>query len=65
MLDYVFEIKINYFKPVINGTLECRSKVINKGKTIACLESEILNKERLVAKACGTFAIFDSDKTKQ
>lgn len=52
------ETKITYFKAVRNGTLECRSKVINKGKTIASLESEILNDGKLVAKAYGTFSVF-------
>ena len=52
------EIKITYFKAVRGGTLECRSTVVNKGKTIASLESEILNEGRLVAKAYGTYSIF-------
>ena len=56
------EIKISYFKPVRTGTLECKSMVINKGRTIASLESEILNDGKLVAKAHGTFSIFGPDK---
>ncbi len=52
------EIKITYFKAVRNGTLECRSQVVNKGKTIVSLESEILNGGNLVAKAYGTYSIF-------
>lgn len=56
------EIKIGYFKPVRTGTLECKSIVVNKGKTIASLESEILNDGRLVSKAYGTFSIFRPDK---
>jgi len=53
------EIKITYFKAVRSGSLECRSEVVNKGKTIASLESEILNDGILVAKAYGTFSIFE------
>lgn len=52
------EIKITYFKPVRDGSLECRSEVVNKGKTIASLESEISNGGKLVAKAYGSFSIF-------
>lgn len=52
------EIKISYFKPVSSGQLTCKSAVINKGKRIASLESEIWNEGKLVAKASGSFAIF-------
>ena len=56
------EIKINYFKPVRKGTIECRSKIINRGKTVATLESEIFNHSILVAKASGSFSIFTPGK---
>lgn len=52
------EVKINYFKPVKEGVLICNTKVIHKGRSISVLESEIINKEKLVAKAFGTFSIF-------
>ena len=52
------EIKISYFKPVREGTVICDTKVIHKGKTIGVLESEIINGEKLVAKANGTYSIF-------
>jgi len=52
------EVKITYFKAVRTGSLTCRSTVVNKGKTIASLESEIMNDGRLVAKAYGSFSIF-------
>lgn len=51
------EIKINYFRPVLEGRLECRSLVIHRGKTTAALESTLRAGEQLVAKATGTFAI--------
>ena len=56
------EIKINYFKPVQNGTLECSTQLLHKGKTVASLESEILSNDELVAKASGTYAIFRPQK---
>ena len=52
------EVKIAYFKPVNNGDLICKTKVIHKGRSISALESEIINNEKLVAKASGTFSIF-------
>ncbi len=52
------EIKISYFKAVTAGILECKTTVINKGKRVASLESEVWNEGQLVAKASGSFAIF-------
>lgn len=52
------EIKINYFAPVFEGRLTCQSRVLNRGKTVANLESELWLDERVVARANGNFAIF-------
>ncbi|HEY5476078.1 MAG TPA: PaaI family thioesterase [Tepidiformaceae bacterium] len=52
------EITIAYFVAVRSGRLVCRSRVINKAKRVATLESEIRQGDTLVAKALGTFAIF-------
>ncbi len=52
------EVKISYFKPVKEGVLICNTKVIHKGRSISALESEIINNEKIVAKASGTFSIF-------
>lgn len=52
------EIKISYFKYVVEGALECTSTVVNKGKAICSLEADIRQGETLVAKASGTFSIF-------
>jgi len=51
------EVKIVYIAPVQSGVVECESKVINKGRRVAVLESEVRSGDRLVAKALGTFAI--------
>jgi acyl-coenzyme A thioesterase PaaI-like protein len=42
--------------------LKCSTALINKGKTLACLESEVDNNGILVAKASGSYSIF-SPKT--
>jgi len=52
------EIKINYFKAVGDGQLHCKTKMINRGKRMANLESEVFQDDVLVAKANGNFAIF-------
>ncbi|MCK9517402.1 MAG: PaaI family thioesterase [Dehalococcoidia bacterium] len=52
------EIKMVYIAPVVEGVVDCETRLISKGRRIAVLESELRNGERLVAKALGTFAIF-------
>ena len=52
------EIKINYYKPVKAGVITCVTDVINKGKSVANLESLIYCGDTLVAKANGNYSIF-------
>ena len=52
------EIKINYFKPIATGHLVCNTQVVNRGKTVANLESRIYLEKVLVAQANGNYAIF-------
>lgn len=52
------EIKVMYFKAVKGGKLVCDTKILNQGKKVAFMESEIMNDGTLVAKASGTFAVF-------
>ena len=52
------EVKINYFKPVAAGELNCVTEIVNRGKTVANLESSIYQADTLVAKANGNYAIF-------
>ena len=56
------EVKINYIKPVKTGSVTCDTKVINKGKKVAVLESELFNDGVLVAKALRTYSIFIVNK---
>ncbi len=49
---------ISYFRGVTGGTLTCTTKVTNKGRSVATLESEIWNDDRLAATAHGQFSIF-------
>lgn len=52
------EIKINFFRPVSGGALECTSTLVNRGRTVANLESRITREGVLVAVANGNFAVF-------
>ncbi|MEZ4525565.1 MAG: PaaI family thioesterase [Desulfobacterales bacterium] len=52
------EFKINFFKPATGDMLICRSKVINRGKTVIVSESEVFSvsgsQEKMVSKATVT-----------
>lgn len=56
------EMKISYFKPVLDGALECSTQLLHKGKNVASLESEIFSNDKLVAKASGTYSISRPEK---
>ena len=55
------EAKIVYFKAVKSGTLTCDTRVIHKSKRIAALESEITHGGALIAKAIGTWSIYEAN----
>ncbi len=52
------EIKISYFRPVQEGRLRCMTQLVNRGRTIANLESRVYRDTTLVAQANGNYAIF-------
>jgi acyl-CoA thioesterase len=52
------EVKINYFKPVASGLITCITEVVNRGRTIANLQSRVFSGETLVAQANGNYSIF-------
>lgn len=52
------EVKINYFKPVSSGRIVCKTELLNRGKTVANLESRLFSGDVLVAQANGNYAIF-------
>lgn len=56
------EIKINYFKPVATGQITCTTELVNRGKTVANLESRVFSGEALVAQANGNYSIFTPRK---
>lgn len=52
------EVKINYFKPVSSGLISCITELVNRGKTVANLQSRVFSGETLVAQANGNYSIF-------
>jgi len=52
------EVKIAYFRAVEEGRLACETRVIDRRRHIAVLESEVWSGGELVAKALGTFYIY-------
>ncbi len=52
------ELKINYFRPVQFGTVRASGRCVQKTRSLAYAEGDILNDEgKLVARATGTFFI--------
>lgn len=56
------ELKITYLYPAGHDDIFCSSIVLKKGKRIAMLESEIFSGCRMIAKATGSFAVFNASK---
>lgn len=52
------EMKVAYFQPATDGTLNCTAEVVHRSKRLGYLESEVKNGDRLLAKASATFSIF-------
>ncbi|MFO8101038.1 MAG: PaaI family thioesterase [Dehalococcoidia bacterium] len=51
------ELKINYFRPVVEGKMVCEARVVNKSNNLSTVEGEVTNDGRLIAKALGTYFI--------
>ena len=51
------ECKINYVRGVSEGEVLCIAKVLHAGRRTLVVEAEVVQGEKLVAKAQGTFAV--------
>ena len=51
------ECKINYIRAVSDGEVLCIAKVIHPGRRTLVVEADVLQDDKLVAKAQGTFAV--------
>jgi acyl-CoA thioesterase len=53
------EMKVSYFEAVSSGALDCTAQVVHRSRRLGHVEAEVKNGDRLVAKASGTFSIFE------
>ncbi|MEG5265142.1 PaaI family thioesterase [Pseudomonas sp. JDS28PS106] len=51
------ECKINYVRGVSDGEVTCTAKVLHAGRRTLVVEAEVVQGDKLVAKAQGTFAV--------
>jgi uncharacterized protein (TIGR00369 family) len=51
------ECKINYVRGVADGEVLCIAKVLHAGRRTLVVEAEVVQGDKLVAKAQGTFAV--------
>ena len=51
------ECKINYMRGVDEGEVLCIARVLHAGRRTLVVEAEVLQGDRLIAKAQGTFAV--------
>ena len=51
------ECKINYLRSVSDGDVLCIAKVIHPGRRTFVVEADVMQGDKLVAKAQGTFAV--------
>lgn len=50
------ECKINYLRAVGEGEVLCQARVLHAGRRTLMVEAEVLQDDKLIAKATGTFA---------
>lgn len=52
------EIKINYLQSIRSGRVICETTLLQKGRSVAYLESELSHDGETVARASGSYSIF-------
>lgn len=57
-ISATIEIKITYLRPASATDLVCHTQVLKRGRRIVMLESEVFAHEKCIAKASGSFAVF-------
>jgi len=51
------ECKINYLRAVSEGDVLCTARVLHAGRRTLVVEADVVQSDKLVAKAQGTFAV--------
>ena len=52
------ELKISYFQAVPTGTVVCETSLLQKGHSVAYLESKLTKDDQMIAKATGSYSVF-------
>ena len=52
------EAKINYFKPIRQGSIVCTSELVHRSKSVASLEATLTVEADVVARGFATFSVF-------
>ena len=60
------ELRMNFLRPVFDGLLEARAKVVHRGKSLAYVECEVVASpgDKLVAKSSSTCLVLRGDQAK-
>lgn len=60
------ELKVNFFRPVVDGEIEARAKVVNQSKTLVYLECDVVTipGEKLVAKTNSSCLVLRGDQAR-
>lgn len=60
------ELKVNFFRPVTEGIVEARAKVVNGGRTLVYVECDVVTvpEGKLVAKTNSTCLVLRGDQAK-
>ena len=60
------ELKINYFRPVLDALLEARARAVYRGKSMVYLECDVVAvpEEKLVARSSSTCLILRGEQAK-
>lgn len=51
------ECKINYMRPVAEGEVLCVARIVHGGRRTLVVDAEVLQGDKLMAKAQGTFVV--------
>lgn len=50
------ECKLNFIRPVADGSVDCHARILHSGKRTLVLEAEVMQHGKLVLKTLATFA---------
>ena len=57
------ELKINFLRPIVNGTISAEARVVHRGKTTGLIECDVRDEQnRLLARATSTCFVLTADR---